>query len=125
MKSISWYSIIFFIGTPILTYNENYEGSITIIGEKGFVKIGGVALNKILDWKFENETKTFCNVSYDVDSVYGFGHTPYYKSVADTLINGKPFLISEKDAMNSLKLLCGIVDSMNKKRIIKFKKSRS
>ncbi len=113
------------VNLSVLTYNENYEGSITIIGEKGFVKIGGVALNKILDWKFENEIKTFCNVSYDVDSVYGFGHTPYYKSVAETLTNGKPFLISEKDAMNSLKLLCGIVDSMNKKKIIKFKKSRS
>ncbi len=31
-------------------YNKNYEGSITIIGEKGTVKIGGQYLNKIEYW---------------------------------------------------------------------------
>ncbi len=118
---IEWKNnIIGNVNLSVLAYNENYEGSITIIGEKGLVKIGGVALNKILDWKFENNPKDFCNVSYDVDSVYGFGHTPYYKSVAETLLNGKDFIISNKDAMNSLKLLCGIVDSMTKKKKITF-----
>lgn len=31
-------------------YNKNYEGSITIIGEKGTIKIGGEYLNKIEYW---------------------------------------------------------------------------
>ena len=31
-------------------YNKNYEGSITIIGEKGTIKIGGKYLNKIEFW---------------------------------------------------------------------------
>lgn len=31
-------------------YNKNYEGSITIIGEKGTIKIGGQYLNKIEFW---------------------------------------------------------------------------
>lgn len=31
-------------------YNKNYEGSITIIGEKGIIKIGGQYLNKIEYW---------------------------------------------------------------------------
>ncbi|MBL4653582.1 MAG: Gfo/Idh/MocA family oxidoreductase [Flavobacteriales bacterium] len=31
-------------------YNKNYEGSVTIIGEKGTVKIGGKYLNKIDYW---------------------------------------------------------------------------
>ena len=34
-------------------YNKNYEGSITIIGEKGTVKIGGQYLNKIEYWDIE------------------------------------------------------------------------
>jgi predicted dehydrogenase len=34
-------------------YNKNYEGSITIIGEKGTVKIGGQYLNKIEYWDVE------------------------------------------------------------------------
>lgn len=31
-------------------YNKNYEGSITIVGEKGTIKIGGQYLNKIEFW---------------------------------------------------------------------------
>ncbi len=34
-------------------YNKNYEGSITIIGEKGTIKIGGKYLNKIEYWDVE------------------------------------------------------------------------
>ena len=35
-------------------YNKNYEGSITIVGEKGTIKIGGKYLNKIDFWDVEN-----------------------------------------------------------------------
>ena len=118
---IEWKNdIIGNVNLSVLAYNENYEGSITIIGEKGLVKIGGIALNKILDWKFEQPRESFCNLSYDVESVYGFGHTPYYKSIAETLLNNKQFLISDADALSSLKLLCGIVDSMETKKPIIF-----
>lgn len=34
-------------------YNKNYEGSITIVGEKGTIKIGGQYLNKIEYWDVE------------------------------------------------------------------------
>jgi len=34
-------------------YNKNYEGSITIIGEKGTIKIGGKYLNEIIFWDVE------------------------------------------------------------------------
>lgn len=35
-------------------YNKNYEGSITIIGEKGTIKIGGKYLNKIDFWDVQS-----------------------------------------------------------------------
>lgn len=35
-------------------YNKNYEGSITIIGEKGTIKIGGAYLNQIDFWDVES-----------------------------------------------------------------------
>lgn len=44
------------IGSLVWTtcvYNKNYEGSITIIGEKGTIKIGGKYLNKIEYWDVE------------------------------------------------------------------------
>jgi UDP-N-acetyl-2-amino-2-deoxyglucuronate dehydrogenase len=35
-------------------YRKNYEGSITVVGEKGTIKIGGEYLNKIEFWDVEN-----------------------------------------------------------------------
>ena len=38
----------------MLTYPKNYEGSITILGTHGSATIGGVAVNKILNWQFKD-----------------------------------------------------------------------
>ncbi|HEX2718191.1 MAG TPA: Gfo/Idh/MocA family oxidoreductase, partial [Gemmatimonadaceae bacterium] len=40
------------IEVTMLTYPKNLEGSITILGEKGSVKIGGTAVNKVETWQF-------------------------------------------------------------------------
>ena len=36
----------------MLTYPKNLEGSITILGEHGTVRVGGVAVSKIEHWEF-------------------------------------------------------------------------
>jgi UDP-N-acetyl-2-amino-2-deoxyglucuronate dehydrogenase len=79
------------MSVTMLTYPENLEGSITIIGEKGTVKLGGVAVNEIQLWNFaetmdyDSEVK---KANYDTKSIYGFGHKMYYKNVID-VIRGK------------------------------------
>ena len=40
------------MGVTMITYPENLEGSITILGEKGSVRVGGVAVNEIITWDF-------------------------------------------------------------------------
>ena len=40
------------IQVTMLTWPKNLEGSITILGEKGSVKIGGTAVNRIEQWLF-------------------------------------------------------------------------
>jgi UDP-N-acetyl-2-amino-2-deoxyglucuronate dehydrogenase len=40
------------IEVNVLTYPKNLEGSITILGETGSVKIGGTAVNKVEHWTF-------------------------------------------------------------------------
>ena len=49
------------VNVSMLTYPKNLEGSITILGDKGTVKIGGIAVNEIQTWKFEVQR------DYDVD----------------------------------------------------------
>jgi len=45
MGAINWTTCV---------YNKNYEGSITIVGEKGTIKIGGQYLNKIEFWDVQS-----------------------------------------------------------------------
>ena len=43
------------MAVTMLTYPRNLEGSITILGETGTVRVGGTAVNKILDWEFYDQ----------------------------------------------------------------------
>ena len=40
------------MNVTMLTYPKNLEGSLTILGERGTVRLGGVALNRIDHWEF-------------------------------------------------------------------------
>ena len=76
------------MAVTMLTYPKNYEGSITILGEKGTVRVGGVAVNDIQTWDFDEEKEYDAQVkeaNYQTTSVYGFGHPLYYKNVIDVL----------------------------------------
>ncbi|OQY38708.1 MAG: oxidoreductase [Candidatus Cloacimonetes bacterium 4572_65] len=77
------------INVSMLTYPKNFEGSITILGEKGTAKIGGVAINKFEKWDFEeydDDDRLIEESNYTPPTIYGFGHIPYYKNVIDVLL---------------------------------------
>ena len=80
------------MAVTMLTYPKNLEGSITILGEMGSVKVGGVAVNEIQTWDFvdkrdyDYEVKS---VNYETTSVYGFGHPLYYRNVIDVMWKGR------------------------------------
>ncbi len=72
----------------MLTYPRNLEGSITIIGERGTVKVGGTAVNKFEQWEFADsdpDDEKVQAANYETTSVYGFGHPLYYDNVVRTL----------------------------------------
>lgn len=82
------------INVTMLTYPKNLEGSITILGEKGTVRVGGKAMNQIEKWEFADQQDYDAeveNASTNPSSVYGFGHNGYYRNVLDCLQhNAKP-----------------------------------
>jgi len=72
------------MAVTMCTYPKNLEGSITILGEKGTVRIGGVAVNEVQEWNFDEEAdydQSVKQASYETTSVYGFGHPLYYKNI--------------------------------------------
>ena len=76
------------VNVTMLTHPKNLEGSITILGEHGSVRVGGVAVNKIEHWAFAQPHEMDAGLddaSYQTTSVYGFGHPLYYDNVIRTL----------------------------------------
>jgi len=96
------------INVTMLTYPKNLEGSITIIGEKGTVRIGGVAVNEIQTWKFhdkEPEDDSVTAANYETTSVYGFGHPLYYDNVIKVLQGKAEPETDGREGLRSLELL--------------------
>jgi UDP-N-acetyl-2-amino-2-deoxyglucuronate dehydrogenase len=89
VMSIRWRSgALGSMNVTMLTYPKNLEGSITILGEKGTVRIGGVAVNEIQHWEFaepDSDDEKIKDASYQTTSVYGFGHPLYYDNVIKVL----------------------------------------
>lgn len=81
-------------------YNKNYEGSITIIGEKGTVKIGGPYLNQIDYWDVRGYPLPN-NINFaDLPNNYGKyqGTSSNHDKVVREVVNdlqGKPSMIVE------------------------------
>jgi UDP-N-acetyl-2-amino-2-deoxyglucuronate dehydrogenase len=99
------------MNVSMLTYPKNFEGSITVIGEKGTVRIGGVAVNKIEHWEFldSNESdKSILDANYETISVYGFGHSLYYENVIKALKGEADAQIDGREGLKSLELLIAI-----------------
>jgi UDP-N-acetyl-2-amino-2-deoxyglucuronate dehydrogenase len=87
--SVEWRSgALGSMNVTMLTYPKNLEGSITILGEKGTVRVGGVAVNEIQHWEFAEphaDDEKVKQVSYETTSVYGFGHPLYLDNVIKVL----------------------------------------
>lgn len=95
------------LAVTMLTYPKNLEGSITIIGENGTAKIGGVAVNEIQEWVFKSNVNKdlVADASYNPESVYGFGHTAYYENVANCILRGAEAETDGREGLKSLELL--------------------
>jgi UDP-N-acetyl-2-amino-2-deoxyglucuronate dehydrogenase len=92
----------------MLAYPKNYEGSITVLGEKGTVRVGGVAVNEIQHWEFAEPTADDAKVrdaSYLTTSVYGFGHPLYYDNVIHTLRGEAEAETDGREGLRSLEVL--------------------
>lgn len=109
------------VAVTMLTYPENLEGSITIIGEKGTAKIGGVALNKIEHWKFsdiKDYDQDVISSNYETDSVYGNGHLEYYQNIIDVFMGNDSPAVSGESALGSLELLVACYKSAQELKTI-------
>ncbi len=96
------------MSVTMLTYPKNMEGSITILGDKGTVRIGGVAVNDIQCWEFDEPCdydEQIKSANYETTSVYGFGHLLYYKNVVDVMRGDAEPETDGREGLKSLEML--------------------
>jgi UDP-N-acetyl-2-amino-2-deoxyglucuronate dehydrogenase len=96
------------VNVTMLAHAKNFEGSITVIGERGTVRIGGVAVNEIQHWDFAErrpEDEQIGQASYETTSVYGFGHPLYYDNVIRTLRGEAEAETDGREGLRSLEIL--------------------
>lgn len=99
------------LNVTMLTHAKNYEGSLTIIGEKGTVRIGGMAVNQIVDWEFADadpDDKLVQQASYETTSVYGHGHPLYYDNVINTLRGQAEAETDGREGLKSLEVIIAL-----------------
>jgi UDP-N-acetyl-2-amino-2-deoxyglucuronate dehydrogenase len=98
------------------TRPRDLEGSISIMGEKGSVEIGGFAVNEIRHWQFKDPTADDEIIKKDFSTnppdVYGFGHKAYYEHVVDCIENGGKALVDGLVGRKSLELIMAIYESI-------------
>lgn len=102
------------LNVSMLTYPKNLEGSITILGEKGTARVGGVAVNEIQEWQFADsipEDEEVKNASYVTTSVYGIGHPLYYDNMIKTLRGEEEAETDGRSGLKSLELLIAMYRS--------------
>ena len=96
------------VNVTMLTYPKNLEGSITILGEKGTVRVGGVAVNDIQHWEFaepDPEDASVREASNRTTSAYGFGHPLFYDNVIKVLRGEAEPETDGREGLRSLELL--------------------
>ena len=96
------------LNVTMLTFPKNLEGSVTILGDRGTVRVGGVAVNRIDHWEFAEPDPMDAEVeraSYETQSVYGHGHVRYYENVIETLRGEAQPETDGREGLRSLEIL--------------------
>lgn len=99
------------LNVTMLTYPQAYESSITILGEKGTVRIGGAGMNEIQHWKFADEWTEGSQIARPNDEaagVYGFGRPLCYNDVISALLGEANTTADSRKGLRSLELLSAL-----------------
>ena len=108
------------INYTVNSYDGNMEGSLTLFGDKGTVKIGGQYLNeleyqKIEDYKIENlpEGNTANNYGKYQGSMSNHDHV--YKNVVDVLLNDGQITTNMFEGLKTVEIIDKIYSEIHEK----------
>lgn len=107
----------------VCIYPQNLEETFNIFGEKGTVRVAGIALNEIVDWKFSDlevkEEEIIKESSYETNSVYGYGHNLLYGDMISSIIDDREPLVNGAEGKKAVELILAIYKSSRENKKIK------
>jgi UDP-N-acetyl-2-amino-2-deoxyglucuronate dehydrogenase len=107
-----------------LNYPDDREGSITLLGETGTVKVGGASMNKILEWEFATpdpeDDQLARAADYEPPTVYGFGHEEMYRRIGGLLRRGDGDVPDGREGRKSVAILEGLYQSARTGEAVRF-----
>ncbi|HXF25516.1 MAG TPA: Gfo/Idh/MocA family oxidoreductase [Gemmatimonadaceae bacterium] len=109
------------LDVTMLTYPRNLEGSLTILGNRGSVKIGGTAVNRVDTWLFEDyddDDKLIESAATTPPTVYGFGHQGYYRNVVRVLRGEAVPDTDGREGRKSLEIILAIYESARTGKVV-------
>lgn len=107
--NIRWRSgILGSMNVTMLTYPKNLEASLTVLGEQGSVKLGGLAANQIEHWQFaevDDDDKEASMLKTPPQFAANYCHKCYYENVAKTLHGDAHPDTDGREGLRSLEIL--------------------
>ncbi len=104
-------------------YPCNLEETLYIFGEKGTVKAGGASVNRIEEWRFSDALDNPDDIKREFGenppNVYGYGHTPLYADVIESVRNDRSPYVDALAGRRALELVLAIYKSASEERTIK------
>lgn len=98
------------------TRPRDAEGSLSVLGERGMVEIGGFAVNRMLRWQFdqmgEEDNLVQQQFSENPPDVYGFGHRRYLEAVVRALQQDGVPEVGVEDGVRSVRFLTALYTAM-------------
>jgi predicted dehydrogenase len=100
------------------------EGSISILGEKGTIVIGGFFMNELVTWEFQepeqDDTHVFKQHGRNPDG-WGYNLGEYLKGVVDSLVHDRSGLVDGLEGRKSLELISAIYESIETNKEIRLR----
>ena len=103
------------------TRPKDLEGSISILGEKGSVVIGGFFMNQLITWEFEDhrpEDDNIFKTHGKNPKEWGYNLGEYLKGVIQSVESNRSGLVDGFEGRKSLELISAIYESIETRREI-------
>lgn len=95
---------------------RDLEGSLSVMGEKGAVELGGFVANEVRVWQFADERAEDAEIrahgSETMAELAAHAHRRYFEGVVDSLRGGAKALVDGLEGRKSLELIMAIYESV-------------